>query len=260
LFWTAHRLRVRHVVRQLKLTVETRVDERTRIARELHDTLLQSFQGILLMFQTVLNLLPDRPVEARRRLQRALEQASAATTEARQAVQGLRASSIETTDPGGSLWNIVAELTREHGDSATAIRVVAQGTPRRLMPVVGDEVYRVTAEALRNAVRHAAAQHITAEICYDERRFRIRVRDDGTGFDEQAVRRNPQAGHFGLNGMRERAEKIGGSLEVWSKPGVGTEIELSIPAAIAYAPSAAASAPRTSGRRSARTNPFRPRT
>jgi signal transduction histidine kinase len=86
-------------------------------------------------------------------------------------------------------------------------------------------------------LRHAAAQHITAEIRYDERRFRVRVRDDGTGFDEQAVRRDPPAGHFGLNGMRERAEKIGGSLEVWSKPGVGTEIELSIPAAIAYAPS-----------------------
>ena len=105
----------------------------------------------------------------------------------------------------------------------------------RLKPVVGDEVYRITGEALRNALQHAAAQHITAEIRYDARRFRVRVRDDGTGFDEHAVRRNPQAGHFGLNGMRERAEKIGGSLEVWSKPGVGTEIELSIPAAIAYA-------------------------
>ena len=101
LFWTAHRLHVRHVVRQLNLTVEARVDERTRIARELHDTLLQGFQGLLLMFQSALNLLPDRPVEARQRLERALEQASAATTEARQAVQGLRASSIETTDPPG---------------------------------------------------------------------------------------------------------------------------------------------------------------
>ena len=70
-------------------------------------------------------------------------------------------------------------------------------------------------------MRHAAAQHITAEIRYDERRFRVRVRDDGTGFDEQAVRRDPPAGHFGLNGMRERAEKIGGSLEVWSKPASG---------------------------------------
>ena len=136
-------------------------------------------------------------------------------------MQGLRASSVETTDPVGSLWNIVAELTREHGDSAPAIRVAAQGTPRRLKPVVGDEVYRITGEALRNALRHAAAQHITAEIRYDERRFRVRVRDDGRGFDEHAVRRDAPAGHFGLHGMRERAEKIGGRLEVWSKPGFG---------------------------------------
>jgi len=237
LFWTAHRLRVRHVVRQLNVTVEARVDERTRIARELHDTLLQSFQGLLLMFQSALKLLPDRPVEARRRLESALEQASAATTEARQAVQGLRASSVETTDPAESLWNIVAELTREEGDSAPAMRVAAQGTPRRLRPVVGDEVYRIAGEGLRNALRHAAAQHITAEVRYDERRFRVRVRDDGRGFDEHAVQRDPPAGHFGLHGMRERAERIGGRLEVWSKPGFGTEIELSIPAAIAYAPS-----------------------
>jgi signal transduction histidine kinase/ligand-binding sensor domain-containing protein len=235
LFWTAHRLRVRHVVRQLNLTVEARVDERTRIARELHDTLLQGFQGLLLMFQAALTLLPERPLEAKRRLERALDHATAAATEARHAVQGLRASRVETTDPAASLWTIVAELTREQGDSAPAIHVAAQGRPRRLKPVVGDEVYRITAEALRNAVRHAAAQHITAEIRYDQRRFRVRVRDDGTGFDEHAVRRNTPAGHFGLHGMHERATAIGGSVEVWSKPGCGTEVELSIPAAIAYA-------------------------
>ena len=115
LVWTAHRRHVRHVVRQLNLTLEARVDERTRIARELHDTLLQSFQGLLLMFHSALNLLPDRPVEARQRLERALEHATAATTEARHAVQGLRASSVETTDPARTLRNIVSELTRDHG-------------------------------------------------------------------------------------------------------------------------------------------------
>ena len=249
LFWTAHRRRVRDVVRQLNLTVETRVDERTRIARELHDTLLQSFQGLLLMFQTALQMLPHRPMEARQRLERALEHATAATTEARDAVQGLRASSVETTDPVGCLRTIVAELTREQGDSATAIRVVPQGTPRRLKPVVGDELYRIAGEALRNALRHAAAEYITAEIRYDDRRFQVRVRDDGRGFDEQAIRRDQAAGHFGLRGMRERAEKIGGGLDVWSNPGFGTEVVLSIPAAIAYAPHpGAGSAPRSSGR------------
>ena len=259
LIWTAHRLHVRHVVRQLNLTVEARVDERTRIARELHDTLLQGFQGILLMFQSALNLLPNRPAEARQRLERALDQANVAATEARDAVQGLRASSVETTDPAVSLWNIVAELTREQGDAAPAIRIAAHGTPRRLKPVVGDEVYRITREALRNAWRHAAAQHITVEIRYDERRFRVQVRDDGRGFDEQAVRRDPPAGHFGLNGMRERAEKLGGSLEVWSKPEFGTEIVVSIPAAIAYAPSSGRGVRAALfGSRSARPSPLPP--
>jgi signal transduction histidine kinase len=172
------------------------------------------------MFQTALQLLPHRPADARQRLERALDHASAATTEARHAVQGLRALRVETTDPGGSLRNIVAGLTREQGDGPPAIRVVVQGTPRRLKPVVGDEIYR-----------------IAAEIRYEGRRFRISVRDDGRGFDEQAVRRDEPVGHFGLRGMRERAEKIGGGLDVWSKPGFGTEIAFSIPAAIAYAPS-----------------------
>jgi hypothetical protein len=106
-----------------------------------------------------------------------------------------------------------------------------------LKPEVGDEIYRIAGEALRNAVRYAAAQHIAAEIRYEGRRFRVSVRDDGKGFDEQAVRRDQPVGHFGLRGMRERAEKIGGDLDVWSKPGLGTEIVFRIPAAIAYAPS-----------------------
>jgi signal transduction histidine kinase len=190
-------------------------------------------------------------VEARQRLERALDQACAATTEARHAVQGLRASSVETTDPAGSLRNIVAELTGEQGDCAPAIRIVAEGTPRRLKPVVGDEIYRIAGEALRNALRHAAARHIAAEICYEGRWFLVRVRDDGKGFDEQIVGRDQPVGHFGLAGMRERAEKIGGSLDVWSKPGCGTEIVFSIPAAIAYAPS--------SGRGSAARSPARDR-
>ncbi len=249
LIWTAHRVHVRRVVGKLNLAAEARVDERTRIARELHDTLLQSFQGLLLMFQAALQLLPHRPAEARQRLERALDQACAATTEARHAVQGLRALSVETTDPVGCLRNMVADLTREQGDGTPSIRVVAHGTPRRLKPVVGDEIYRIAGEALRNALRHAAAQHISAEIRYDGRQFRVRVRDDGKGFDEQAVKRDQSTGHFGLRGMRERAEKIGGGLEVLSNPGFGTEIVFSIPAAIAYAPSSRrGSTPPSSGR------------
>ena len=99
--------------------------------------------------------------------------------------------------------------------------------------MVRDEAYRIAAEALRNAFRHAHARQITVEIRYDKRRFRLRVRDDGKGIDEEILRRQP-AGHFGLPGMRERAEIVGGRLDVWSKVDSGTQVELSIPGAIAY--------------------------
>jgi len=114
--------------------------------------------------------------------------------------------------------------------------VVVDGTPRPLKPLVRDEVYRIAAEALRNAARHAKARHITVEIRYEGRQFRLVVRDDGVGMDEPALREAP-TGHFGLHGMRERAGIVGGRLEVLTRPGLGTVVELSIPAAVAYAAS-----------------------
>jgi signal transduction histidine kinase len=111
--------------------------------------------------------------------------------------------------------------------------VEVEGGPRQLNPVVRDETYRIAGEALRNAFRHAQARRITVEIQYDKRQFCLRVRDDGKGIDEEIIRRQP-AGHFGLPGMRERAEIVGGRLEIWSKIDSGTQIELKIPGAIAY--------------------------
>jgi signal transduction histidine kinase len=108
-----------------------------------------------------------------------------------------------------------------------------EGAPRDLNPIVRDEAYRIAGEALRNAFRHAQALRITIEIRYDRRQFRLRVRDDGKGIDDATVRRG-HAGHFGLHGMRERAEIVGGRLAVWSKGNTGTEVELSVPGAVAY--------------------------
>ena len=235
LLWSAYRIRVRFLVNQFNMTVEARVGERTRIARELHDTLLQSFQGLLLMFESALNLLPDSPVEARRRLERALGHAMEATTEARNAVQGLRSSTVETTDLAQRLRQIVEELTAEQAPCCPVIRVTAHDTPRRLKVAIFDEVTRIAGEALRNAYRHAEARQITANIHYEERALRIHVHDDGRGFDDQALRHEPPAGHFGLHGMRERAEILGGTLHVYTSPGAGTAIELNVPAAVAYA-------------------------
>jgi signal transduction histidine kinase len=121
--------------------------------------------------------------------------------------------------------------------NSAAIHVHVEGAPRDLKPMVRDEVCRIAGEALRNAFWHAQAHQIVVEILYDERQFRLRVRDDGKGIDEQAVRRQPRSGHFGLYGMRERAEIVSGRLDIWTKLDAGTEVELSIPAAIAYASS-----------------------
>jgi signal transduction histidine kinase len=107
------------------------------------------------------------------------------------------------------------------------------GGPRQLDPVVRDEAYRIAGEALRNAFRHAQARRITVEIRYDRRQFQLCIRDDGKGIDEATMELG-HPGHFGLHGMRERAEIVGGRLEVWSKLDRGTEVELTIPGAIAY--------------------------
>src|SRR6185503_390414 len=234
LLWVAYQLRVRQLATQFNRTFEARVSERTRIARELHDTLLQSFQGLLLRFQSVAKLLPERPDEARQRLDNAIEQAAEAITEGRDAVQGLRSSAFESNDLANAVAAIAEELTKGTAvGESPVIDLEVEGAPRGLNPVVRDEAYRIAGEALRNAFRHAEARRITVEIRYDKRYFRLRVRDDGKGIDEDTLQRQP-SGHFGLPGMRERSEMVGGRLEVWSKLNSGTQVELSIPGTIAY--------------------------
>jgi signal transduction histidine kinase len=238
LLWVAYQLRIRQLAHQFNMTLEARVSERTRIARELHDTLLQSFQGLLLRFQSVLKMLPERPLEARQRLESALDQGVEAIAEGRDAVQGLRSSASETNDLADGIVAIGAELTSDTTAlDSPAIDVEVEGAPRKLNAIVRDGAYRIAGEALRNACRHARARRITVELQYDKRQFRLRVRDDGKGLDEEAIRRQP-AGHFGLPSMRERAEDVGGRLEVRSRVDSGTEVELSIPGNIAYGGSA----------------------
>jgi signal transduction histidine kinase len=238
LLWAGYKLRVRRLAHQFNMTLEARVSERTHIARELHDTLLQSFQGLLLRFQSVLKILPERPLEARQRLESALDQAAEAIAEGRDAVQGLRSSATETNELASGIIAFGQELINTASTVDTpAIEVEVEGVPPNLNPIVRDEAYRIAGEALRNAFRHARARRITVEIRYDRRQFRLLVRDDGKGISEETIRREP-AGHFGLHGMRERAEVVDGRLEVRSRADSGTEVELSIPGNIAYGGSA----------------------
>jgi signal transduction histidine kinase len=238
LLWALYQLRLRQLAQQFNIMLEARVNERTRIARELHDTLLQSFQALLLRLQTVRNVLPDRPEEGAQRLDSAIDQTAQAITEGRDAVHELRSSAVVANDLAQAIGTLGADLAaQETNQTDVVFGVEVEGTPRNLQPILRDEVYRIASEAMRNAFRHAEAQRINVEIRYDGRNFRMRVGDDGRGIDPKVLTHDGRAGHYGLHGMRERAKLIGGHLDVWSKLNSGTEVELNIPATIAYGPS-----------------------
>ena len=234
LLWAVYQLRVRRLRHEFEVTLDARVGERTRIARELHDTLLQSFQGVLLRFQTAFQLLPERPVEAKEKLGSAIEQAAEAVTEGRDAVQGLRDSTIQGNDLALAISTLGEELATDSSNPRPAFRVAVEGETRNLHPILRDETYKIAAEVLRNAFRHAQARQVEVEIRYDNEQFRLRVRDDGKGIDPAVLAAQGSEGHYGLPGMRERAKLMGAKLTVWSEVDAGTEVELRIPASIAY--------------------------
>ena len=235
LLWAAYQWRVRQLQHDFEMTLETRIGERTRIARDLHDTLLQSFHGLLLRFQTVSVLLPGRPIEAKEKLDSAIEQAAGAITEGRDAVQGLRASTVERNDLALAIRTLGEELEDDSSNHRPAtFRVSVEGQPRDLHPILRDEIYKIAAEALRNAFHHAQAKQVEVEVRYDDDQFRLRVRDDGKGMDPAVLSSHGLEGHYGLRGMRERATLIKGKLVVWSEVDAGTEVELRVPASAAY--------------------------
>jgi len=231
---TAMVARVRKLTEaQLGLRFEERLAERTRIARELHDTLLQSFQGLMLHFQAVNELLPAGT--AKEALEKALDRADQAIVEGRDAIQNLRSSTTLTNELGEAMAALGEEFggARDGKTGSPPLRVSVEGTPRELHPILRDDVYRIAREALQNAFRHAQATKIEAEITYGERLVRMRIRDDGRGIDPKLLHAG-RDGHWGLPGMRERAQQIGARLDIWSEVGAGTEIELRIPASVAY--------------------------
>ena len=214
--------------RMLELRLEERVNERTRIARDLHDTLLQSFQGLMLRLQVVNDLLPEG--KAKNQLEQTLQRADQAIAEGRSAVYDLRSSAMATNDLAQAVKALGDELVTR--DSA-AFHLVVEGQSKELQPIIRDELYRITPEALRHAFSHARAIHVETEITFGERAFRLRIRDDGDGIPLDVLQ-DGRPGHYGLPGMRERARQIGGNLDIWSKGNAGTEIELSIEGSIAY--------------------------
>jgi signal transduction histidine kinase/ligand-binding sensor domain-containing protein len=235
-----YHLRLRYLKHEFNIRLEARVGERTRIARDLHDTLLQSFQGVLLKFSALQYLIQDRPTEAEETLERLVEQAGQAITEGRDAVQGLRSSTVVANDLARAIGTFGEGLAADHtGANCPEFRVRVAGNSKNLPPLVRDEIYQIGCETLRNAFRHAQATRIEVELRYDPREFRLCVRDNGKGIDPAVLSAGGRAGHHGLPGIHERAGLAGGKLSVWSRLDSGTEIELTIPGSIAYTKSPA---------------------
>jgi ligand-binding sensor domain-containing protein/signal transduction histidine kinase len=226
-------LRVRQISRQFAMRLEERVSERTRIARDLHDFLLQGFQGLMFRLQAVRELLPERPAVAAVSLDVALQMGDEAIGEGRDAVQNLRSATFEDGDLTTALGALGAEFTG--GREPPEYRMVVEGQLRELNADVRDDIYRIVREAVHNAYQHAKARRIETEVTFAETELSVRVRDDGIGIDPAILASGQRTGHWGLPGMRERSESIGGRLKVWSENNAGTEVELRVSAASAYA-------------------------
>ena len=230
--WLIVWFHVRHVTAHMRERFAVRTEERERIARELHDTLLQSTQGLIMRFQAVANRLA-REDPCRELLDEALSRADAVMVEAREKVLDLRLPSHATSNLETAIGAIVQDLSRGSNVRASC-RV--QGAIRPVRPAVRDEVYCIAREALLNAFRHAQANSIDIHIAYCTREFGVSIHDDGIGLDWTARTPLAKAGHWGLQGMRERAGRVGARLDITSRPGGGTQVQIVVPAGLAYDP------------------------
>jgi len=236
LLWALYQMRVHQMQRQFAVGLGARAGERLRIARELHDTLLQSFQGVAFQLQAARTLLLRNADNAAEVLEEAIQATEDAIREGRSAIRDLRPEPAAQRNLPQLLNAVGRELStaNELDGHAPNYRVLVEGTQRDLSPMLQDEVYRISREILRNTFTHAVASHIEVEIRYDQDQLRLRVRDDGKGIDPRVLEAGGQSGHFGIPGMRERAQRIGARLDFWSEVGAGTEVELTIPASMAY--------------------------
>lgn len=225
-----YRLRMRTVAARMNMRFEERLAERTRIAQELHDTLLQGFLSASMQLHVADDRLPENS-EAKPLVERALQLMTRVIDEGRNTVRGLRSSDVFNQNLEQAFSRLQQELSPT---SDTEFRVIVEGTPRQLRPAVRDDIYHIGREALANSFRHSRATEIVVEIEYSVNFFRVMVRDNGIGITADVLREGRE-GHWGLSGMRERAERIGARLRVLSRADAGTEMELSVPGSIAFA-------------------------
>lgn len=229
MMWLLYQLRVRQLTRHAREKMQERLVERERIARELHDTLLQGIHGLILRFQVATERIPlDDP--ARTSMEGALQRADKVLLEGRDRVADLREHTEHANELHQALSEVGEELSRDYSSD---FRMTIDGTPRDLHPVAHEEIRGIATEALLNAFRHAKAHRVELALRYGYRDMRVRVHDDGLGIEADILERGRQ-GHWGLSGMRERAKRIGGVLTFHSAPGDGTRVELRLSSRLAY--------------------------
>ena len=224
-----YQLRLRQAAARLNARLEERLAERERIARDLHDTLLQGFQGLILRFHEAMMMIPE-PEPARALMEKALDRADEVMAEGRDRVVNLHACFDVSGDLAQSLALAGDDMAQ---GSEVKISVTTEGKQQKLDPMALDEIYCIGREAMVNAFRHAKGRSIEVEVDYASWELRLRIRDDGRGIDP-IILQGGRPGHIGLASMRERAERVGGRLDIISGPGAGTEIELRVPAAKVY--------------------------
>lgn len=232
--WLVYRATARRAAERVRDRLHERHRERERIARELHDTLLQGVHGLVLRFQAAADMLPPS-APARTCMEQALVRADQVLVEGRDRVRELRGGPATTRELHEALAAAGEELAAQ---SACGFAFSSSGTPRRLQPAILDEVYRIGHEALRNAFVHARAQQVKVELAYRRTGFMLTVSDDGCGIDPGWLTPQGRPDHWGLRGMRERAERIGARLDIQGDDGragrAGTRVVLALPARIAY--------------------------
>lgn len=222
-------LRLKRMRAQMALRFEERLAERMRIAQDLHDTLLQGVLSASMQLHVIADNMPADS-SSKPALDRVLQLMGHVIEEGRNALQGLRTSSDASHGLEQAFSRIREELAIQR---KVDFRVISEGQARPLHPVIRDETYRIGREALANAFRHSGASKIEVELEYSASRLRILIRDNGCGI-EPKVLRSGRDGHWGLSGMRERADRIGAKLRLWSRTDAGTEVDLSVPGHIAF--------------------------
>jgi signal transduction histidine kinase/ligand-binding sensor domain-containing protein len=228
--WGAYRLRVRQLTSRMRMLFEERLAERTRIARDLHDNLLQSILGISLQIEVTDELLPA-DAQARQPLERALQLSKGAMAEGRRALNDLRTREL----PTGALVHAFSQVVKELPVAdPPEVQILAEGEERPLSGIAGDDVLQIGRQAIANALQHARARRIQVVLSYSPHSLRVVVKDNGRGIDENTLHEG-KPDHHGIGGMRERAERIGATLSILSRVGEGTEVSLNVPGHIVYA-------------------------